>query len=347
MTPYRIGIVGLSWITSDPAGPPSHPVLGTATPGTHLSGMANLPNIHVVAGCDISEAARHRFIERWDATWPGLVVYDDYETMLVEQSLDVVAVATPDHLHGPVVKAAANAGVKAIFCEKPISTHTDEVDEMIAAVEGRDIVVNVNHTRRWGPNYVAAREILRSGRIGDLVTIIGKHGGERAMLWRNSSHIIDIMNYFAEANPTWVVGELEDAHKDYGTRYHGDGGRDASLEPAANAYWAYDSGVRAFLSGMKTAAPVLQVELLGSKGTIVVGDEWARLELLTDAGVATSPITPHGTMGGMQAAVADLLASLESGTAPQSPPREARKAVAIIEGILESQSRGNSRVDIG
>ena len=347
MTPYRVGIVGLSWITSDPAGAATHPVLGTAMPGTHLSGMANLPNVQVVAGCDISEAARDLFIERWDTIWPGLAVYDDYETMLAEVPLDVVAVATPDHLHGPVVKAAVKAGAKAIFGEKPISTHTDEVDEMIEAVEAKGIVVNINHTRRWGPTYVAAREAMHAGRIGDLVTIIGKHGGERAMLWRNSSHIIDIMNYFAEANPTWVVGELEPSHANYGTRYHGDGGRDASLEPAANAYWAYDSGVRAFLSGMKTAAPMLQIELIGSKGTIVVGDEWARTELLTETGVATSPITPHGTMGGMQAAVADLLTALENGTPTQSPPREARKAVAIIEGILQSQASGNNRVDIG
>lgn len=347
MTPYRIGIVGLSWITTDPAGPATHPVLGTAVPGTHLSGMANLPNIQVVAGCDISEAARARFIERWDATWPGLKVYDDYEKMLAEEPLDIVAVATPDHLHGAVVKAAAKAGVKAIFGEKPISTHTDEVDEMIAAIEAHNIVVNINHTRRWGPTYVAAREAMHAGRIGDLVTIIGKHGGERAMLWRNSSHIIDIMNYFAEANPTWVVGELEDAHKNYGIRYHGDGGRDASLEPAANAYWAYDSGARAFLNGMKTAAPILEIELIGSAGTIFVDDQQARLETWTENGVATSPIIPNGTMGGMQAAVADLLTALENGTPTQSPPREARKAVAIIDGILQSQANGNNRVEVG
>lgn len=347
MTRYRVGIVGLSWITTDPAGEASHPVLGTAIPGTHLSGMANLSNIDVVAGCDISEAARNQFIERWDSTWPGLAVYGDYEKMLADVPLDVVSVATPDNLHPAIVIAAANAGVKAIFCEKPISTHTDEVDEMIAAIEKNGTVVSVNHTRRWGPTYVAAREAVRSGRIGDLVMIIGRHGGERAMLWRNSSHIIDIMNYFAEANPTWAMGELEPALADYGTRYHGDGGRDASLEPAANAYWAYDSGVRAFLSGMKTAVPQLQIDLIGSTGTIIVSDDLARIETPTETGLSTTPIIPHYTMGGMQAAVADLLSSLEGGTEPQSPPREARKAVAIIEGILQSQVDGNNRVEIG
>ena len=346
MTTYRVGIVGLSWITSDPAGPGTHPVLGDAMPGTHLSGMARIPELRVVAGCDISPEARERFVERWSGTWPDLLVFDDYNAMLRDVPLDIVAVATPDHLHAPVVQAAAAAGVKAIFCEKPISTHTDEIDEMLSAIEGNGIVVNVNHTRRWNPTWVAAREALRAGRIGDLVTIIGKIGGERAMLWRNDSHVIDIMNYFANANPVWVIGELEAAHANYGTRYHGDGGRDAKLEPAANAFWAYDSGVRAFLSGMKTAVPILEVELVGTTGAITVGDSQAWLRELTDEGVKTCPIVPSYSMVGMQAAVVDLITSLENGSEPQSPPREARKAVAIIEGILESQANGNNRVDI-
>ncbi len=346
MTTYRVGIVGLSWITADLAGPGTHPVLGNAMPGTHLSGMARIPEVQVVAGCDISEGARNQFIERWGSTWPDLLVFDDYNAMLQDVPLDIVAVATPDHLHAPVVKAAAAAGVRAIFCEKPISTHIDEVDDMLVAIEDHGIVVNVNHTRRWNPTWVAAREVLRAGRIGDLVTVIGKIGGERAMLWRNDSHLIDIMNFFAEANPIWVVGELEAAHADYGTRYHGDGGRDAALEPAANAFWAYDSGVRAFLSGMKTAVPFLEVELIGSTGTITVSDSQAWLRERMDEGVMTSPILPSYSMVGMQAAVVDLISSLENGTEPQSPPREARKVVAIIEGILESQANGNNRIDI-
>jgi predicted dehydrogenase len=347
MTQYRVGIVGLSWITTDVSGPGTHPVLGDAMPGTHLSGMARIPEVQVVAGCDISAEARDRFLERWSGVWPDLLVFDDYHAMLQDVPLDIVAIATPDNLHGPVLKAAVDAGVRAIFCEKPISTHTDEVDEMIAAVEAAGTVVNVNHTRRWNPSWVSAREELRAGRIGELVTIIGKFGGERAMLWRNDSHLIDIMNYFADANPIWVVGELEPAHANYGTRYHGDGGRDAALEPAANAFWAYDSGVRAFLSGMKTAVPILEVELIGSKGTITVNDSQAWIREATDNGVMTSPILPGYSMVGMQAAVVDLFTSLETGAEPQSPPREARKAVAIIEGILESQANGNNRIDIG
>ncbi len=93
--------------------------------------------------------------------------------------------------------------------------------------------------------------------------------------------------------------------------------------------------------------PILEVELIGTTGTITVGDSQAWLRQLTDDGVMSSPILPSYSMVGMQAAVVDLITSLENGTEPQSPPREARKAVAIIEGILESQASGNNRVDIG
>ena len=174
--------------------------------------------------------------------------------------------------------------------------------------------MNVNHTRRWGKTWVAARETVALGRIGDLVTVIGQVRRRAGDALAKRSHIIDIMNYFVDANPIWVVGELEPAHADYGTRYHGDGGRDASLEPAANAYWAYDNGVRAFLSGMKTAAPILAGRAASArKARLRSTIQQARLEELTENGVVTSPIIPGLSMGGMQAAVADLLTALENG----------------------------------
>src|SRR5204863_2624171 len=79
---YRTALIGLSWIAADPAGPASDPVLGTAVPYSHASAMAAVPEIEVVAGCDIVAAARDRFVQQWSSRWPGLHVYDDYRKML-------------------------------------------------------------------------------------------------------------------------------------------------------------------------------------------------------------------------------------------------------------------------
>lgn len=347
MSTYRVGVAGLSWITSEPANLGTHPVIGPAEPHSHLSALAVIPSATVVAGCDIVPAACDLFLERWTGTWPGINTYADYEEMLREERLDVVCVALPDHLHGGVVRAAAAAGVRAIFCEKPISTDLADVDSMIEAVERRNIPVNVNHTRRWMPSYVAAREQVRAGAIGTLALISVNFGGPRAMLWRNHAHFLDLICYFAESDPSWVVAELEPGFEDYGTVYRGDGGRDPDLEPSLNAYIGFKNGVRAFLGGMKSATQQITVDLRGADGRIVADDQSATLIIATDQGLASTPIVAKGSMQGMQAAIVDLLAALEIGREPQCPPREARKTVALIEGILASQAAGNVRVEVG
>lgn len=343
---YRIGIVGLSWITSEPARPGTHKVLGSAPPHSHLSSLAAIPSVEVVAGCDISSDACDRFLQTWATTWPDLNAYDDYRAMVDAEDLDIVCVATPDHLHGDVVRYCAAHGVKGIFCEKPISVSLDDVDSMISSLEEFGTFVNINNTRRWVPAYVAAREAIRSGVIGSLSQISLHFGGDRAMLWRNHSHFLDLVSYFAESDPVWVVGELESNLSEYGTTYRGDGGRSPQLEPGVNAYIAYRNGVRGFLSGMKSGVAQVSVQLIGSDGRIDASDKYATLINNSDRGLTRTPIIPESTVQSIQAAFMDLISAMETGEEPQCPPREARKTVAIIEGILKSHQAGNTRIEL-
>lgn len=345
MATYRVGIVGLSWITAEPVRPGTHAVLGPAVPHSHLSALAAIPQATVVTGCDISTAARDAFLENWSATWPELSVYSDASEMLQREKLDIVTVATPDHLHGDIVRAVAASGVRGIFCEKPLSHELADADAMIDAIERHGVTVNVNFTRRWMPPYVAAREAIRAGAIGDLVQVTIHFGGPRAMLWRNHSHFLDLMTYFAEADPAWVVAELESGHESYGTAYRGDGGRSPELEPGLNAYVTYDNDVRGFLSGRKAGVQQISVDLIGSRGRILANDQGATRFEQTEQGLSATPITSQGTVQGMQAALLDLICAIETGEPVQSPPREARKTVAVIEAILRSQAAGNCRVD--
>src|SRR5690606_3704370 len=125
---YRAGIVGLSWISADPAGPATHPVLGTAIPFSHASAYAATPGIEVVAACDIDQAASETFRERWNYRWPGMHLYADYREMLQQEQIDFLSVVTPDHLHAEVILAAVEAGVRAIFAEKPLATSLEDAD---------------------------------------------------------------------------------------------------------------------------------------------------------------------------------------------------------------------------
>ncbi len=347
MTTYRVGVIGLSWITSEPALPGTHPVLGTAVPHTHLTALAAIPRVTVVAGCDISPEAGARFRENWGETWPEAAVYTDYREMLDQHEFDLVCVATPDHLHGDMVREVARRGVPAIFCEKPLSVSLADADAMIAVIEEQGTLVNVNNTRRWVPAYVAAREAVRAGAIGALSQVVISYGGPRAMLWRNHAHFLDLASYFAESDPVWLTAELEPGFEDYGTVYKGDGGRSPELEPGVNAYIAYGNGVRVVLNGWKSSTPQVNVDLFGADARIHVSDGGAALIRQEAAGLSTTPLAPRGTRQSFQAAIEDLLGALANGSEVQSPPREARKTVALIEAILASQAAGNGRVAVG
>ena len=338
MARYRAGIVGLSWIAADPAPSASHPVLGSGIPYSHASAYAAVPEVEVVAGCDVKPELCQAFLETWRPVWPNLQTYADYRQMLERERIDILSVVTPDHLHAPIVLDGVAAGAKAIFGEKPLATSLADADTMLAAVRERGVVMTVNHTRRWMPSYVAAREAVRAGKIGTLAQVVVHFGGPRAMLFRNHSHFLDLICFFAESDPEWVVAELEPGFEDYGTEYRGDGGRDPALEPGVNAYVAFRNGVRGFLAGWKRGVPEVGVDLIGASGRVHVDDASAVLIRPGDDGVA---IRPQATLAGMQAAVVDLIAALETGRPTQSPPEEARKTVVLMTAILESRAQGN------
>ncbi len=345
----RIALVGLSWIGADLPGPASDPTLGTAIPYSHAAAVAAIPELELVAGCDIVAAARDTFRDRWSGRYPGLRVYGDYAEMLRTEKPELVAVATPDHLHRRVVEAAVEAGARGIFCEKPIATTLEDADAMVAVVRAAGVTMSVNYTRRWFPEFVEARRIVRAGGIGRLSQIVVQMGGPRSMLFRNHTHAIDLVNFLAESEPVWVWAELEPGFEDYGIAYAGDGGNDPATEPGANYYIVYANGVRAYLSGMKdTAGLDTGVTLTGKDARIVIDLEGIRLhsvhheDIRTKPGVTTiQPITPRWTMAGMQAGLRDLIDSMDAGHEPASPPEAARTTVAVIQAILMSQARGN------
>lgn len=356
MPTLRAAIIGLSWIGSDPPEPASHPVLGTDMAISHAAAYARVDEVEVVAGCDVREDARTRFLDRWRGRWPDVRVYADYREMLATERPDIVSVAVPDTLHREVALATIDAGVKAIYLEKPIATNPIDARAIIEAADRAGVVMTVNFGRRWDPVYVEARRAVRAGAIGPLVTVILEFGGPRAILWRMHSHMIDLVCFFADAEPEWVIGDLETGYEDYGTEYRGDGGRTADLEPGANIYIAFANHVRGIITGWKAAAQETLVHLIGSDGRIAIDSEGIRV-IANDRVDSSIPVpglqgpsvrylTPTYAYGGMEAAVHDLLAEIQTGRSTQSPPHEAWRTVAITDAVLRSQAAGRVPVSV-
>lgn len=79
-------------------------------------------------------------------------------------ALDILAVATPDHLHTPAILAALDAGVHVIT-EKPMALDAAEADRIIAARDKAQRLVGVDMHKRYDPDHLKIRDEL-AGRIG-------------------------------------------------------------------------------------------------------------------------------------------------------------------------------------
>ena len=346
MATYRAAIIGLTGIGAEPARPAALPSLGELMAHSHVGAYAAVPATEVVAVCDLLPERIAEFRQSWGDTFPRARGYADYREMLAGERIDLLSVVTPDHRHAQIVVDAVEAGVRGVFCEKPIATTLADADRMIAACAARGVPLLIDHTRRWYPEYVAARDLLRAGAIGPLRRIVATLGGPRAMLFRNGTHLIDMVCYFAESEPVSVAGQLDDEMADYGPHYAGDGGRDPATDPGGSASVRFANGVRAFVNASKGTVPNFEFDLVGERGRLRIGTHVAELWRLDEEGRAslTALPRPRTTRAYLVAAVEELAALVERGGQPATGA-DGRRVLSILLALLQSSAAGGRPVD--
>jgi len=82
-------------------------------------------------------------------------------------SVDAVIITTPTSTHAELLMEAARAGVPA-FCEKPVALDVPTTRAVVEVVEQTGTLVQIGFQRRFDAGYIAAREAVRSGQLGEL-----------------------------------------------------------------------------------------------------------------------------------------------------------------------------------
>src|SRR5215469_11097455 len=134
---------------------------------SHLQAFTSLPNVDLVAICDIDDpvlANASKFVAEKRGTAP--TPYKDLRKLLEDKSIDAVSIATPNHQHTLQTVWACQSG-KDVYVEKPCSHDMFEARQIVAAAKKYDRVVQHGTQQRSSAGRVAA-EKLRGGVIGDL-----------------------------------------------------------------------------------------------------------------------------------------------------------------------------------
>ena len=139
-------------------------------------------------------------------------LYADYRQMLADEDLDIVSVCPrmPD-CHADMVIACAEAGVRGVFIEKPLTPTLREADALLAACQEHGVKTAVAH-RRANPYEEHGKKLVDEGVIGQL-QVLRSHGksdrraGSQDLMVLGT-HMMDSMRYFAGAEVVWAHGHV-------------------------------------------------------------------------------------------------------------------------------------------
>src|SRR4051794_18381067 len=101
--------------------------------------------------------------------------YGSYEELLADPEIDGVYNPLPNHLHVPWAERAAAAG-KHVLVEKPIGLGAAEARRLLAARDRHKVLIAEAAMVRVHPRWLAARELIRKGKIGLLGAFVGSFG---------------------------------------------------------------------------------------------------------------------------------------------------------------------------
>ena len=345
MKKFKTGIVGCGRIGSlleeDPL---------RGKPCTHAGGFSALPSAHISAGCDIDPVRLKKFGKQWNVT--GL--YSDYRDMLEKENLDILCIATWTPLHASMTFEAAQAGVKGIFCEKPIATSLDQAQEMVRICQRKKIPLIINHERRWDAYYQQARKLILSGKIGEIKTLIGNalswkpgklsvsdHGG--GPLFHDGTHLTDLLLFFA-GPVAWVSGhETRPGGKKY-------------IEETASAMLGFKNGAIGFIEGGGARKYFnFELDIQGTEGRLLIGNSGRELYITKKSQRFTGfqelekvPFPePKKCESPFIGGAREMIRTLRTSKAGVSTGKDGLRALEIISAVYQSAQQKGKRVLIG
>ncbi len=145
-------------------------IVGTGFIGpAHLEGLRR-NNIKVIGLAEATpELARSKAAEL------GIEkAYPSFEALIGDPAINVVHLATPNHLHYPQAKAALLAG-KHVICEKPLAMNSKESAELVALAAEKQLVNALNFNLRFYPIAQHIHSMVNSGELGQIFIIQGSY----------------------------------------------------------------------------------------------------------------------------------------------------------------------------
>jgi predicted dehydrogenase len=157
-------------------------------------------------------------LQRLAARWEIGYTTTDYRELIARDDIQVIGIYSPDHQHIEHARAALQAG-KHVICTKPMVTTYGDAAELVHLVKKTGLKFLVGQTMRFDPEFVAAKQMVDDGDLGDLIFAEAHYVHDARGFFPNSpwrlqapqdlmyggaSHPIDLLR--------WFFGDVEEVH---------------------------------------------------------------------------------------------------------------------------------------
>ena len=306
----------------------------------HSDWVNAAPGMEAVAACDLDPAR----MEAAKQDFPNFRTYTDVSKMLEDDGIDLVVIITPHNVHAEQAIQCLNAG-KHVVVEKPMCLTVAAATAMIEAGKKNNKVLTTFHNRRHDGDFLAIREVIQKGMLGEvfhLEAFIGGYG-HPGHWWRSDKKISGGAFYDWGAHfVDWVLNLIPEKMESVTGFYHKKVWMDVTNEDQTQGIIRFKNGATADIQVSSLAAVGKpRFRILGTKGAIE--DHWkSPFKINTEVdGIRVSMEVPYKESN-WPAYYADLAKCLLEGAPLEVTPESSRRVIGVFETAEKSAKSGKT-----
>lgn len=274
--------------------------------GIGLIGTGFMGRAHALAFCNVSAAFELPFTLRLAAladadparaqacaaAWGFEQAHNDWQQLINDPKVNLIAITTPNHLHYSMAMAAIAAG-KPVYCEKPLAVSLQQANAMHLAAKAAGVVTRVGYNYQHNPIIGLARDLIRNGELGEIISFQGEFSEDfmadpnSPWSWRCEaehaggaladlgSHLLAMARYLV-GDVEAVCADTQTVHRQRPATAGSPEQRSIAVDDQAHALLRFANGARGTFSsswlkhGYKNH---LSFEISGTRGTLAFDQE--------------------------------------------------------------------------
>ena len=226
---------------------------------THVSAYQNCKHIDLSGVVEIDEQSINKFKSKYST----ISVYHSVSQLMKKKKIDFISICTSTESHNLILREIIKYPIKGILCEKPISNNLEDARAMINLCEERDILLTINHGRRWHGTYLAANQMIENGKIGKIKAVTSMYSGE---VFNIGTHLFDTIRMLIQKDALALSGVFQTSLN--------------RNDPSISGWIEFEDNIYCtVITNGSRKDMIFEIDLLGSEGRIKILNNGAKIKL--------------------------------------------------------------------